>query len=251
MAICTGDSIVQNIERTECIGNSLTKINNNFKNLDITSCELGNDIDGLTSLINTLSSTQLALASIQTSFVGSVAYFPTTTPPTGWLVLNGQSISRNTYSNLWTFAQSSGNLVTDTVWYSTSAIGSFSQGNGSTTFRIPDLRGEFVRSWDNSRGIDSGRTLGSWQKGTIFGHDNTSSTYGVVGVVYTGGEPPQNTTLSAVGLDNYDVTQYPNIQLGSVASTSNTTTLPNWPANAGSSGITRPRNVSLLACIKF
>jgi hypothetical protein len=42
MATCTGDQYVQNIERTECIGNSLVKINNNFKNLDVAVCELEN-----------------------------------------------------------------------------------------------------------------------------------------------------------------------------------------------------------------
>ena len=42
MATCTGDQYVENIERTECIGNSLVKINNNFKNLDIAVCELEN-----------------------------------------------------------------------------------------------------------------------------------------------------------------------------------------------------------------
>lgn len=38
--LCKGDSIVQRIDRTECIGNSLTKINSNFKGLDIGVCEL-------------------------------------------------------------------------------------------------------------------------------------------------------------------------------------------------------------------
>ena len=47
MATCTGDQYVQNIERTECIGNSLVKINNNFKNLDVAVCETGNDIESL------------------------------------------------------------------------------------------------------------------------------------------------------------------------------------------------------------
>lgn len=40
MATCKGDNIVQVIERTECIGNSLVKINSNFKGLDAATCEL-------------------------------------------------------------------------------------------------------------------------------------------------------------------------------------------------------------------
>lgn len=122
MAICTGDTIVQKIERTECIGNSLTKINSNFRNLDVASCELSNDID-----------------SIKSSFVGSVSYFPSATAPSGWLALNGQLVSRTTYYDLWSFANSSGNIVTDSQWASLSAYGSFSSGDLSTTFRLPNL----------------------------------------------------------------------------------------------------------------
>ena len=47
MATCTGDQYVQNIERTECIGNSLVKINNNFAALDVAVCETDNDIESL------------------------------------------------------------------------------------------------------------------------------------------------------------------------------------------------------------
>lgn len=140
MATCTGDQYVENIERTECIGNSLVKINNNFKNLDVAVCETGNDIEGLISLITSLS------AAVQSSgFTGCVSYFPSTVAPTGWLALSGQQVSRTEYSNLWSFAQSSGNLVTNTNWTSLSAFGSFSDGDGSTTFRLPDLRGHFLR----------------------------------------------------------------------------------------------------------
>lgn len=122
MAICTGDTIVQTIERTECIGNSLTKINSNFKNIDVACCELSNEI-----------------GTIQSSFVGSVSYFPSATAPTGWLQLTGQLVSRNTYSDLWSFANGSGNIVTDSQWASLSAYGSFSSGDLSTTFRLPNL----------------------------------------------------------------------------------------------------------------
>ena len=66
MATCTGDQYVQNIERTECIGNSLVKINNNFKNLDVAVCETGNDIEGLMSLISSLSSN---LSNIRTTYI--------------------------------------------------------------------------------------------------------------------------------------------------------------------------------------
>jgi len=36
-------------------------------------------------------------------------------------------------------------------------------GGVGSTFNLPDKRGEFIRGWDDSRGIDGGRTLGSHQ----------------------------------------------------------------------------------------
>jgi phage-related tail fiber protein len=33
--------------------------------------------------------------------------------------------------------------------------------------RLPDLRGEFIRGWDDGRGVDAGRGLLSFQEGTI------------------------------------------------------------------------------------
>lgn len=44
MAICTGNQYTQIINRTDCIGNSLVTINNNFKNLDIATCDLDNRV---------------------------------------------------------------------------------------------------------------------------------------------------------------------------------------------------------------
>jgi phage-related tail fiber protein len=68
------------------------------------------------------------------------------TAPTGWLKANGAQVSRSTYSALFS------NIGTG-----------YGGGNGSTTFNLPDLRGEFIRSWDDGRGADSGRGMGSFQ----------------------------------------------------------------------------------------
>jgi hypothetical protein len=53
---CTGDLYVERIERTECIGNSLVKINNNFKKLDTATCQTENNIIDLLTLVTELSS---------------------------------------------------------------------------------------------------------------------------------------------------------------------------------------------------
>ena len=74
--------------------------------------------------------------------VGQVVYFARNTAPEGWLKCNGATISRTTYAELF------------------NAIGTtFGAGDGST-FGLPDLRGEFIRGWDDGRGVDSGRTFG-------------------------------------------------------------------------------------------
>lgn len=66
--------------------------------------------------------------------------------PAGYLLCDGGAINRSIYCNLF------------------NAIGTtYGVGNGSTTFNIPDLRGEFLRGLDNNRGVDTGRTLGSAQ----------------------------------------------------------------------------------------
>lgn len=73
--------------------------------------------------------------------------------PAGWLKANGQLVSRSTYAALF------------------AAIGTtYGAGDGSTTFQLPDLRGEFLRGWDDGRGVDSGRALGSAQADQIKAH---------------------------------------------------------------------------------
>lgn len=77
---------------------------------------------------------------------GFVQAFAGQTVPSGWLECNGEEKSRTTYATLF------------------AAIGtSFGAGDGSTTFKLPDLRGEFVRGWDHGRAVDNGRALGSSQ----------------------------------------------------------------------------------------
>ena len=62
------------------------------------------------------------------SFVGMIAPFAMSTPPTGWLSCDGSAVSRATYADLF--------AAIGTTWGS---------GNGNSTFNIPDLRGAFLR----------------------------------------------------------------------------------------------------------
>ena len=78
--------------------------------------------------------------------VGSVFNLATTTVPSGYLECNGAAVSRSTYASLFS--------TISTTW---------GAGDGSSTFNLPDLRGQFVRGWDNSAGVDSGRSFASSQ----------------------------------------------------------------------------------------
>lgn len=74
----------------------------------------------------------------------------------GWKWANGQNINR---------AGEGAALF--------AAIGTtYGAGNGSTTFTLPDARGEFFRGWDNGRGVDGGRVIGSAQGDMIKSHQH-------------------------------------------------------------------------------
>lgn len=59
---------------------------------------------------------------------GKIDAYGGNSAPTGWLICDGSAVSRETYSDL----------------YGVVGI-NFGQGDGSTTFNLPDLRGRFLR----------------------------------------------------------------------------------------------------------
>ena len=104
--------------------------------------------------------------------------------PDGWLEMNGQLVSRTEYSDLFSWATNNGLMISDDQWsknYKTTAYASesvcnkglFSNGNGSTTFRLPDYRARFIRGLDNDDGYDPNRILGTEQLPTLIpGYDD-------------------------------------------------------------------------------
>ncbi len=109
------------------------------------------------------------------SHVGQIIFEPSTSAPTGYLKCNGALVNRADYPRLWEYAQQRSELLTDALWHQEKSYGCFSLGDGSTTFRIPDLRAQFIRCWDDGRGIDEGRLLGSYQAGAIQSHNHSAS----------------------------------------------------------------------------
>jgi len=74
------------------------------------------------------------------NMAGIVFAYAGTTPPPGWLLCNGQAVSRTVYANL--FAR----------------IGTaHGAGDGVTTFNLPDYRGRFLRGVDGGAGRDPDR----------------------------------------------------------------------------------------------
>ncbi|MDD3012628.1 MAG: phage tail protein [Candidatus Gastranaerophilales bacterium] len=97
-----------------------------------------------------------------------------------------------------------------------------------TTFNIPDLRGEFIRGWDDARGIDASRVFGSAQSDMVGPHTQTLT------LPHLGGCDP-----GPVG--NYWA-------LGNTSWGAGNTTAT---IDAMSATETRPRNIALLPCIKY
>lgn len=92
--------------------------------------------------------------------VGNIIMRASTNVPAGTLECNGAAVSRTTYADL--FAE----------------IGTtHGVGDGSTTFNVPDYRGEFLRGWDHGRGVDIGRTLGSTQSDMVGNHTHGISDF--------------------------------------------------------------------------
>src|SRR5690625_1981373 len=152
-------------------------------------------------------------------FAGEVRVFagPIANIPEGWLPCNGAAVSRTTYSRLF------------------GAIGTtYGSGNGSTTFNIPDLRGEFIRGLDNGRGVDAGRVLGSAQGDEYRSHGhNFVNSFGNI--------------VSGARFVNSDRTAS-----GNAFMTAGNVTDGTYPFIVESGGNeTRPRNVAMNYIIKY
>ncbi|MCV7764691.1 phage tail protein [Escherichia coli] len=113
-----------------------TTINNALSGkqpLDETLTHLsGKDIAGLL--------TYLGLGEGSALPVGVPVPWPSATPPTGWLKCNGAAFSAEEYPEL---------------------------AKAYPTNKLPDLRGEFIRGWDDGRGVDVGRAILSSQGDAI------------------------------------------------------------------------------------
>ncbi|WP_296992891.1 phage tail protein [Thalassospira sp. UBA1131] len=151
--------------------------------------------------------------------IASIHAFATQTVPADYLICDGSAVSRADYAELF--------AALGTVW---------GEGDGTTTFNIPDLRGEFLRGFDAGRGVDGGRVFASDQG------DQMQQITGSIGVVSRFNSPEgvfsyttqSGTTDATSGITNqnrlhFDSADSPNARVGDE---------------------TRPRNVAVTYAIK-
>ena len=89
---------------------------------------------------------------------GCIMAWPTNTAPDGWLLCYGQAVSRTTYANLFS-------LLSTT----------FGNGDGSTTFNLPDLRGRVPLGQDDMGGSSAGRVVAA--EGSVLGGSGGAETH--------------------------------------------------------------------------
>lgn len=146
--------------------------------------------------------------------IGTIIAFYGSVAPYGYLPCSGQTVSSSTFPSLVSFL------------------------GGTTSATIPDLRGEFLRGWDNGRGVDVGRAVKTAQADMATDHWHAGLAVG------TGGTAPQTGSVVSGGITATTATigsaVLPQILTSKVFGTS---------GNAFGTE-TRPRNVSVLYCIK-
>ena len=222
----------QSIDPAECIGDSVYKIRNN----DFNASEA---IGDLNTLIGTLSSL-LNIQIVQAVPPGAVHSFVQSTPPTGWISCEGVIVP----NGIGTVTTSFGNINANFTDLHAAVSTKF-----GTAGQLPDLRGYFVRGHGiNSDGTSSTGNLGRKQADAFKSHNHG----GVTGddspdhshtSTFIRDRAPTTAGNAVLGDENYYGTQ--DVSTGG-ANTRHTHTI----SSQGDTE-TRPKNISLLYCIKY
>lgn len=144
---------------------------------------------------------------------GSIVWVAGNAVPAGYLSADGGSYSSASYPELY-------------------AVITLTYGGDGSVFSVPDLRGMFIRGFDNGRGTDVGRPFGSFQQDGI----RASGLYGVSKMYYS---PASSSGEFAWG-GGYG-------ELNSVAAQGDYGS----QINIGTGLDTHPMNIAMLPCIKY
>ena len=180
--------------------------------------------------------------------VGMVAHFARSTAPAGWLKANGGTIGSSAsgatlrahadtlelFTVLWA---DFGNAVLpiQTSAGAPTTRGASASADFAANKRLPvfDLRAEFVRGWDDGRGVDAARVLGSPQAGSVESHTHAPP---------TGLTAPWLSNSLGGGDGEIDGS-------GTVTGNDRNPATGNTQPYGGAE--TRPRSIALLACIRY
>ena len=197
-------------------------------------------------MLQTNGSGALSFTTVQGVPSGSVFCMAVATVPSGYKECNGEAVSRSTFSVLF------------------AVIGTqYGAGDGSSTFNLPDLRGEFVRGFDNGKGTDNGRSIGSSQSDQNKQH-NHSATSSVTDPGHR--HLPQSQSANSQQTNGHGVAINDNVignygggsgtGLGPIGNrhflqnTTTSITVATTTANDGGNE-SRPRSIAMMYIIKF
>lgn len=175
---------------------------------------------------------------------GTVMFFAGTTAPAGWLKANGAVLPQASYPALFAALAKQGNG--NTTWWVAN--------DGAANFRLPDLRGQFIRGWNDGiaasnagsntltiPATDAGRSFGDIQADAYKSHTHSITDPGHWHrVAEYAGAGNGNVTKS-------HITAGTNANIGDGTGTSTT----GITINSIGGTETRPSNIALLACIKY
>lgn len=146
-------------------------------------------------------------------------------PTVGWIKCNGPLLLRASYPRLFAKIGTAFNIG----------------GETSLQFRGPDFRGEFLRGFDDGRGVDTGRVFGSAQKGSLIAFDPTVAGPALASLHTRGTDA---SIRSDIGVDVPVATDYPDVDV-----------VAGLPSEVYSvefaTGVARPRNKTVNYWIKY
>ncbi len=171
---------------------------------------------------------------------GSVFCMAVATVPSGYLECNGAAVSRTTYAALF------------------AVIGTaYGTGDGSSTFNLPDLRGEFIRGFDNGRGVDSGRSIASSQSSQFGQHNHNVSASSSSSVTDPGHKHTMNFNLGnlissggAFGMKDSGTADRMNTATTGISVSTTTSISQSNRGGTSNSSETRPRSIAMMYIIK-
>ncbi|MDR7812059.1 phage tail protein [Lacrimispora sp.] len=165
--------------------------------------------------------------------VGAIISYMGTTAPKHYLICDGTIYNIDDYKEFSQFIKDEHGSF------------EFFGGDGTTTFAVPDLRGEFLRGTGaGSRNTGSGAAVGVHQNATIAPgwYNNDYGTGVAIGLNDSDIDRVNNTVLSAENTDFLEMGNYGYMQLNGTIKTS---------AKPIRSFTSRPTNTAVLYCIKY